>query len=215
MLKTALLVDGEWFRRQLDSAFKAASVTPPHGVTADIMYRNALSQLIPGEERLQRFYYYDCPPFEGVAQNPINGETVDFSKSSKTRARRLFMRDMSLLPYVAMRSGDARERGWSLSKNYVTGALKGTHAPVSKDDVYLNLEQKGVDMRIGIDVASLALKRLADRILLISGDTDMIPAVKLARREGLQVGLLRVGTGGLSYHLEREADFVRQLTPLV
>ena len=40
-------------------------------------------------------------------------------------------------------------------------------------------EQKGVDMRIGIDVATLALKKIVERIILFSGDTDMIPALKL------------------------------------
>lgn len=39
----------------------------------------------------------------------------------------------------------------------------------------------------GIDVATLSLKRIVDRIILISGDTDMILAMKLARREGVQV----------------------------
>jgi uncharacterized LabA/DUF88 family protein len=52
--------------------------------------------------------------------------------------------------------------------------------------VHLDLRQKGVDMRIGLDIASLALKRLADTIVLVAGDSDFVPAAKLARREGLQ-----------------------------
>jgi uncharacterized LabA/DUF88 family protein len=47
--------------------------------------------------------------------------------------------------------------------------------------------QKGVDMRIGLDIASLALKRLVEDILLVTADADMIPAMKLARRKGLRV----------------------------
>jgi uncharacterized LabA/DUF88 family protein len=52
--------------------------------------------------------------------------------------------------------------------------------------VALDLRQKGVDMRIGLDIASLTLKRLAKTIVLIAGDSDFVPAAKLARREGLQ-----------------------------
>lgn len=44
--------------------------------------------------------------------------------------------------------------------------------------------QKGVDMRIGLDIASITLKRQANVIILVAGDADFIPAAKLARREG-------------------------------
>ena len=57
---------------------------------------------------------------------------------------------------------------------------------VEAHNVALDLRQKGVDMRIGLDIASLTLKRLAKTIILIAGDSDFVPAAKLARREGLQ-----------------------------
>ena len=47
------------------------------------------------------------------------------------------------------------------------------------------IEQKGVDMRIGLDIASLAYKKQVDQIVLISGDSDFVSAAKLARREGI------------------------------
>ena len=40
-------------------------------------------------------------------------------------------------------------------------------------------------MRIGIDIASLAFKKQVDQIVLISGDSDFVPAAKQARREGI------------------------------
>lgn len=48
-----------------------------------------------------------------------------------------------------------------------------------------NLIQKGVDMRIGLDIASITLKKQADTIILVSGDSDFAPAARLARREGV------------------------------
>lgn len=57
---------------------------------------------------------------------------------------------------------------------------------LSDDDFVPALRQKGVDMRIGLDIASITLKRQADVIILVSGDSDFIPAAKLARREGMQ-----------------------------
>ena len=49
----------------------------------------------------------------------------------------------------------------------------------------MSLMQKGVDMRIGLDIASLAYKKEVNQIVLISGDSDFVPAAKLARREGV------------------------------
>lgn len=40
-------------------------------------------------------------------------------------------------------------------------------------------------MRIGLDIADLANKKLVDQIILISGDSDFVPAAKHARREGI------------------------------
>ena len=41
-------------------------------------------------------------------------------------------------------------------------------------------------MRIGIDIASITLKNQADTIVLVSGDSDFVPAAKFARREGVR-----------------------------
>ena len=46
--------------------------------------------------------------------------------------------------------------------------------------------QKGVDMRIGLDIAALTFKRQVERIVLIAGDSDFVPAAKMARREGIE-----------------------------
>lgn len=56
---------------------------------------------------------------------------------------------------------------------------------LTEDDVFYDLKQKMVDIKIGLDIASMALKKLVDQIILISGDSDFVPAAKLARREGI------------------------------
>lgn len=47
-------------------------------------------------------------------------------------------------------------------------------------------------MRIGLDIASLTLKKQVDIIVLITGDSDFIPAMKFARKEGVQLYLVRL-----------------------
>ncbi|MYH59757.1 MAG: NYN domain-containing protein [Boseongicola sp. SB0675_bin_26] len=57
---------------------------------------------------------------------------------------------------------------------------------VGERDVTFGLRQKGVDMRIGLDIASMSLKNQIDTAILVSGDSDFVPAAKLARREGVE-----------------------------
>jgi uncharacterized LabA/DUF88 family protein len=52
-------------------------------------------------------------------------------------------------------------------------------------DFVYDTRQKGTDMRIGLDIASVAYKKQADQIVLVAGDSDFMPAAKLARREGI------------------------------
>jgi uncharacterized LabA/DUF88 family protein len=42
-------------------------------------------------------------------------------------------------------------------------------------------------MRIGVDITSISLKKQADTIILVAGDSDFVPAAKLARREGVRI----------------------------
>ena len=56
---------------------------------------------------------------------------------------------------------------------------------LADSDFTPNLIQKGVDMRIGIDIVTITLKKQADIIILVSGDSDFAPAARLARREGV------------------------------
>jgi hypothetical protein len=68
-------------------------------------------------------------------------------------------------------------------KLLLSGAI--TVADLSPQDVSYEVRQKGVDMRIGLDIASLTFKKQVDQIVLIAGDADFVPAAKLARREGI------------------------------
>ena len=49
-------------------------------------------------------------------------------------------------------------------------------------------------MRIGLDIASLTLKKQVETIGLVTGDSDFVPAMKFARREGAQLFLVALGS---------------------
>ena len=55
------------------------------------------------------------------------------------------------------------------------------------------LPKKGVDMRIGLDMARLALRDMVRTIIVVTGDPDFVPAFKFVRREGVKVILEPMG----------------------
>jgi uncharacterized LabA/DUF88 family protein len=78
-------------------------------------------------------------------------------------------------PYFAVRYGEMSFNGWALSDKATTEILAHNRAIVA-DDFEAVLRQKGVDLRIGLDVAVMAKDRLIDRIVVVSGDSDIVPA---------------------------------------
>ena len=140
------------------------------------------------KERLYRILYYDCPPLEKKAHNPITGKSIDYSKSDHARFRWEFYEELKKLRKVALRMGYLKDSGhWVIRPLPTKELLKGgkTIQQLTEKDVFFDMEQKGVDIKIGLDIASLAYKRLVDKIILVSGDSDFVPAAKLARREGI------------------------------
>jgi uncharacterized LabA/DUF88 family protein len=208
-IKVAILIDGEWFRIALLEKLRSKL---PDEVTAEVVYKNAKLALEKGES-LIRIFYYDSEPHEGNTRNPISKKTVPCISPEKIAARRRFFAELGQMPFIALRRGIVKPRGWVLRMSYFRKLTEsGGKVPIlTADDMRLSLTQKGVDMRIGIDVATLSLKKQVDRIILISGDLDMIPAMKLARREGVQVAIVQIVGKKISSELVEDSDLVRQI----
>ena len=66
-------------------------------------------------------------------------------------------------------------------------------------------------MKIGLDVAWLSSKRIVDRIILVTADSDFVPAMKFARREGVQVVLVTMGHTLVKRELKVHADELRSV----
>lgn len=90
-------------------------------------------------------------------------------------------------------------------KEIISGAKK--ISDLTDKDFRPNIRQKIVDMKIGLDIATIAYKKLADRIVLIAGDSDFVPAAKLARMEGVEVTIDPLGKR-LSSDLIEHVDYV-------
>jgi len=143
---------------------------------------------VGSENTLYRIFYYDCHPFDKKMHNPISKKVVDFKATDEYKFRTELIEALKKKRKVALRLGTLKEsKTWGIYPHRVKDLLSGKMEvkDLKPEDVHIELRQKGIDMKIGVDIASLALKRFVDRIVLISGDSDFVPAAKLARREGI------------------------------
>lgn len=104
----------------------------------------------------------------------------------------------------AVRRGVLKFRGFKPKRTPVTNPNQLTDADFQPD-----FEQKGVDMRIGLDIAAYAANRAVDRIILVTNDTDCVPALKYGHRAGLQTVLIEPPKVRIAPELLSHIDFKR------
>ncbi|MCY4342711.1 MAG: NYN domain-containing protein [Gammaproteobacteria bacterium] len=199
MIKVAILIDGGYFLKRLPAVRADVDPKNPTDVARSIwqLVRSHLDQfkavwkVADANQLLYRTFFYDARPYGRKAHRPVSGEGVDFARTEQARFRDSLIDALRSSRNVAVRLGEVRkevDRSWVLRTDAQKALLTGQRAvaDLTDEDFTLAVRQKGVDMRIGLDIASLALKRQVDAIVLVAGDSDFVPAAKLARREGVR-----------------------------
>jgi uncharacterized LabA/DUF88 family protein len=200
MKSTAVLLDGAFVRKRLAWALG-------HFPAPEEVFEFACSLVNPVEEELFRIYYYDCLPLEGTTTNPISGSRLDLAQTEAFRYLTEFFEALARMDHVALRRGELVFRGWRLKRKAARQLISSPRFPRA-NDLELDLQQKRVDMKIGLDVAWLSTRRIVNRIILCTADSDFVPAMKFARREGVQVVLVHLGAR-IRPELFEHADEVR------
>lgn len=160
-------------------------------------------------EQLFRIYYYDCPPFAGQSNNPIDHTLIDYSNTPTARTRNSLNDRLEQAHFLAFRQGILKKSEWKITGIQLKELIKEKRA-VRPKDVCLDFKQKRVDIKIGLDVAWLSSKRIVDKIILVTGDTDFVPAMKFARREGVQV-IVASPSKSVSTQLKAHSDEFRNI----
>ena len=140
--------------------------------------------------RLFRIYLYDAPPLNIKHTHPKTGKTIDFSKTPVALFRKALHIEIKKMPLAALRLGklDKKHIRWIVAdekkyKKLLRGEI--TINAIEEDEFKIEVKQKQVDMKIGMDITWVTLKRIVNQIVLVSGDSDFVPIAKLARKEGL------------------------------
>jgi uncharacterized LabA/DUF88 family protein len=121
-----------------------------------------LPSRLAGITNVFRTYYYHALPY--LSDPPTEAEQ-DFY-----RRKRNFYQVLESMPRMQVKLGRLEFRGQNADGKPI-------------------FEQKRVDLLFGLDLAVLATKHLITDAVLVTGDSDMLPAVELAKAEGVIIKL--------------------------
>jgi uncharacterized LabA/DUF88 family protein len=191
--KYAILIDAGFLKRKLGSQERPLSANRVVQFTNTLRERPELASA-----KLHRIYYYDAEPLQVKKPKPLTGgpeswTRFDFASTSTFESNIQLLNSLKKENYFAIRLGEVHFRGWLVKPQKLNPKRTATEISVTATDLIPNVQQKGVDMRIGLDIASLSLKNHVDIIALVTGDSDFVPALKFARREGKQVFVYTLG----------------------
>ncbi|MFA7415815.1 MAG: NYN domain-containing protein [Rhizobium sp.] len=187
--KYAILIDGGFIKKKLQVRHRHFPTVAE--IDAEVS-RIKAHQNLAGYSLL-RVYFYDAPPASGILTNPIDRSTVDLSTHPNYSQNVSLQQTLELQPDMALRQGEVSVNGWALGSAALKNLTTNGARALTAQDFVPNMEQKGVDLRIGLDIARLSLRQLVEVIVVVTGDSDMVPAFKFARREGVRIYLDYMG----------------------
>ena len=168
VMRNIVYIDGQNF------LYKASEILAKYGLVNDKQELNAIDiralfeKLFPNEELEIRFF--------GVAKikrrPDLGQEILDKSIRFSDNLRRV-RNSLSKQNITYIEAGKLKIRDSDICKNCG-----------SKDYRY---QEKGVDVGVAVSMVEDALMNAVDRIILVSSDTDLIPAVLCAKRAGKNV----------------------------
>lgn len=200
----AILLDGGFVTKRLQLRLQRSATAD------DIVTECERLQKLPylDDYELLRIYYYDAFPSSERVVKPVSRESLDLSTTERYRLGQSLHDNLILKPHFALRMGQVNlsPHKWRM-KPQVAKKLISAPRELTDDDFLLDLSQKGVDMRVGMDMARLALRDMVRTIVVVTGDSDFVPAFKYVRREGVKVILDPLGQN-VRPELKHHADLV-------
>ncbi len=198
-METAILIDGAFLRKKFKRVFsqtiKAADVE---------QFVKCILQNLSFEQKDYRAYFYDCRPCDGETTPPVSHAKYFFEKQPQFKEGNQLLDEISNLDFFAVREGTLQFSGWLLRKKSYQ-----KKSPYEDSDYSPNLSQKGVDIKIGLDIAWISYAKTFEKLILVSADSDFVPAIKVARRNGIPVYLFTLAHG-VNSKLVKNADIVKK-----
>jgi uncharacterized LabA/DUF88 family protein len=201
----AILLDGGFVTKRLFNKLGGRPATADD-VVAECDRLRALP--LVADYELLRIYWYDALPSAEQIQHRVSRGPYNLATTDRYRRAQSLYDQLILKPNFALRLGHVMlpPKPWKLKANAINQLLV-TPRVLTDADFVLDVSQKGVDMRVGMDMARLALRDMVRTVVVVTSDSDFVPAFKFVRREGVKVILEPLGINA-TIELRRHADIV-------
>ena len=189
MAKTAVLVEGGLYRIRANALWGKKTGKECAEELNGYVFKHLKKKEGTVGRNLYRVLHYECPPMSATVYHPLSKKNVDFGKSDTYDFATELFDELKRMRKYALRMGKLSPAGAHYELDHKK-AKKLCSRSISIEDLEerdfrLSLRQKDVDMKLGLDIFALAYEHLVDQIILIAGDSDFVPAAKIARRKGI------------------------------
>lgn len=212
-MKACFFVDGENFRHTIVNLFKNEfpqyDYLPKRAKWAEL-FDWVVTQTCGGAQRIRTYWYmietidyfpFDLPNHETVMSNPdklaLTKQIISYHEKSKKELDKLSepaktkrMIDMLKELHRRQNEMDKRFMGWNKIQDGISLHHKGIEFRRAGAIKYNLFEkelgkEKAVDVKLASDL--ITLKDIYDIAVIVSGDQDYVPAVKVVKDAGKQV----------------------------
>jgi uncharacterized LabA/DUF88 family protein len=160
-MKTALFIDGENLRNYVKTVLLKAGIKKSDVDLNNLDFKGLFSQVLKGIRLSKKIYY--------SAKLHQHSDSIKKSKEL-IQKQRVLKTNLEKQGFEFSIGGNVRAQKIKVNKGYKT-----------------IFREKGVDVKIAIDLVISAFDKRFDAVILCSSDSDLQPAVKEARARKLQI----------------------------
>ena len=178
-METILLIDGENLKGKIKTVFKEAG--KKRSAWNEYDFKGLLNKVLSGIDIQRRIFYF--------ARLKMHDE-------SREKSQQLIEEQRLLKNHLERQDFEV----------VLTGRVRGQMEDGERGKKVLVFKEKGVDVKIAVDMVSLACEKKVKEIILGSSDSDLQPAVKEVRDRKVSCVYLGFETQpnkGLSYTTDR------------
>jgi len=174
-METVLIIDGENFKKKIQAVFFEQAKKRP--IWHEYNFKGLLDKVLQGIEVNRRIFY-----FAKIKEDP----------QTKEKSKQLILEQRLLKTHLENHTFEV----------ILSGRVRGQMEGSNSSKRVLVFKEKGVDVRIAVDMVSWACDKKVKEIILGSSDSDLQPAISEVSKRGIgckYLGFESWPNKGLSY----------------
>ena len=157
-METVLLIDGENFKGKMKAVFK--DIKKGKVMWHEYDFKGLLDKVLAGKQIDKKTFYF---------------ARIKEHEESKEKSKQLIEEQRLLKTHLEIQGFEV----------VLTGRVRGQMEDGHGEKKVLVFKEKGVDVKVAVDMVCLACDKKAKEIILGSSDSDLQPAIKEVRNRGV------------------------------